>query len=353
MLDRPTDSAIVASDPGADRGVVARLLRSRSRRPYLLAAAVFLALAAINAALQPTFLTVGVAASNLSAFLPLTLLAIGETYVVLVSDIDLSNGGIVSLVNVSVVELIERFGQSGGSYAIGVAGGLAIGLIAGAFNGFCVAFLRFQPIVTTFATSVIFVGLALWVLPQAGGQVPPQFYNVYAGATLGVPNVLIALVAAALFAAVVARTRFYQALRAAGGNMQAAFYTGLPVARVRLMAYVLSGILRVPVRARARRRDRFGRSPYWRRAHIVIRYRGCARRNVACRMRGKRNRQHPRRIHSRAHQQRHLLRPCAVRMAGAHPRRNHSGRPFGRRGDGASDKALTCSRARSPSSSGR
>ncbi len=241
MLDRPTDSAIVASDPGADRGVVARLLRSRSRRPYLLAAAVFLALAAINAALQPTFLTVGVAASNLSAFLPLTLLAIGETYVVLVSDIDLSNGGIVSLVNVSVVELIERFGQSGGSYAIGVAGGLAIGLIAGAFNGFCVAFLRFQPIVTTFATSVIFVGLALWVLPQAGGQVPPQFYNVYAGATLGVPNVLIALVAAALFAAVVARTRFYQALRAAGGNMQAAFYTGLPVARVRLMAYVLSG----------------------------------------------------------------------------------------------------------------
>jgi ribose transport system permease protein len=241
MLDRPTDSAIIASDPGADRGVVARLLRSRSRRPYLLAAAVFLALAAINAALQPTFLTVGVAASNLSAFLPLTLLAIGETYVVLGSDIDLSNGGIVSLVNVSVVELIERFGQSGGSYAIGVAAGLAIGLIAGAFNGFCVAFLRFQPIVTTFATSVIFVGLALWVLPQAGGQVPPQFYNVYAGATLGVPNVLIVLVAAALFAAVVARMRFYQALRAAGGNMQAAFYTGLPVARVRLMAYVLSG----------------------------------------------------------------------------------------------------------------
>jgi ribose transport system permease protein len=241
MLDQPTDSADLTLGPAAERGVVARLLRSSSRRPYLLAAAVFLALVAVNAALQPTFLTVSVAASNLSAFLPLTLLAIGETYVVLGSDIDLSNGGIVSLVNVVVVELIERFGQSGESYAIGVAAGLAIGLIAGAFNGFCVAFLRFQPIVTTFATSVIFVGFALWVLPQAGGQVPPQVYNAYAGATLGVPNVLIVLVAAAMFAAFVARTRFYQTLRATGGNMQAAFYTGLPVARVRLTAYVLSG----------------------------------------------------------------------------------------------------------------
>ena len=66
-------------------------------------------------------------------------------------------------------------GGSGRSFALGIAAGLALGLLAGAFNGFCVAFLRFQPIVTTFATSIIFAGLALWVLPQAGGQVPPEF----------------------------------------------------------------------------------------------------------------------------------------------------------------------------------
>jgi len=242
MLDRRMDSAVAQPGPGAGHGALASLFGARSRRPWLLAAGVFLALSIVSAVLQPTFLTFGVAASNLSAFLPLTLLAIGQTYVILGSDIDLSNGAIVSLVNVSVVELIEHFGQSGGSYAIGVAAGLAIGLIGGAFNGFCVAYLRFQPIVTTFATSVIFVGLALWVLPQAGGQVPPDFYNVYSGATLGVPNVLIMIVAAILLAAVIARTRFYQALRATGGNMQAAFFTGLPVARVRLAAYALSGL---------------------------------------------------------------------------------------------------------------
>jgi ribose transport system permease protein len=241
MLERPTEADAFAAGAPAERGVLALLVAQRTRRPYLLAAAVFLLLCVISALLQPTFLTFDVAASNLATFLPLTLLAIGQTYVVLGSDIDLSNGGIVSLVNVAVVELIERNGQSGGSYATGVAAGLAIGLAAGAFNGFCVAYLRFQAIVATFATSVIYVGLALWVLPQAGGQVPPAVYEVYAGTTLGVPNVVVFLAAAALFAFVVARTRFYQALRASGGAMQAAFYTGLPVARVRLTAYVLSG----------------------------------------------------------------------------------------------------------------
>ena len=210
MLRRSMNSATIAAGVAVEQGFAARLIASRSRRPYLLAAAVFLLLAAINAMLQPTFLTFDVAASNLSAFLPLTLLAIGETYVVLGSDIDLSNGGIVSLVNVAVVELIERFGQSGESYAIGIAAGLAIGSVAGAFNGFCIAYLRFQPIVTTFATSVIYVGLALWVLPQAGGQVPAEFYNAYAGAIFGIPNVLLVLVAAALFAAVLARKTICQ-----------------------------------------------------------------------------------------------------------------------------------------------
>lgn len=236
MADRIVTSASVGN------GLFGRLIASRSRRPYLLAVAALFVLAAVNTILQPTFLTFGVAISNLSAFLPLTLLAIGETFVVLGSDIDLSNGGIVSLVNVIVVEVIEGMGGTPASFAIGIAAGLATGLAAGAFNGFCVAYLRFQPIVTTFASSVIFVGLALWVLPQAGGQVPADFYNAYAGGFLGVPTVLWILVVAIVFGAVIARSRFYYALRATGGNMQAAFQTGLPVARVRLTAYVISGL---------------------------------------------------------------------------------------------------------------
>jgi ribose transport system permease protein len=231
--------------PAAEAGTPGRPAPARlpaRRPPWLLAVAVLFVLASVNWLLQPNFLRPGVLASNIAAFLPMALVAVGQTYVVLASDIDLSAGAIVSLVNVTVVTIIETMGGTGTSIALGLATGIAVGLCAGAVNGFCVAVLRLQAIVTTFATGIVFSGLALWVLPEAGRQVPPEFYTAYAGAWLWVPTVIWILVAAALFAAVVSRTRYYHALRAVGGNMQAAYQTGLPVARVRLTAYVISGL---------------------------------------------------------------------------------------------------------------
>jgi ribose transport system permease protein len=221
----------------AFRGLVAG-----PRPPYLMAVAVFLVLCVVNAILQPTFLRFGVATSNLAAFLPMILVAVGQTYVVLASDIDLSAGAIVSLVNVAVVTIIDGMGGSGLSIALGLATGLVLGLVCGAFNGLCVAVLRFQPIVTTFATGIVFAGVALWILPEAGKQVPPAVYQAYAGAVLGVPTVVLILLGAVAFAAFVARTPFYHALRATGGSMQAAYQTGVPVAAVRIGAYAISGL---------------------------------------------------------------------------------------------------------------
>jgi ribose transport system permease protein len=215
---------------------------SAQRYPYLLAVAVLLVLAVTNAILQPTFLRFGVVVSNISAFLPMALVAVGQTYVVLAADIDLSAGAIVSMVNVIVVTIIEEMGGSGTSMALGLAAGILVGLAGGVLNGVCVAVLRFQPIVTTFATGIVFSGIALWVLPEAGRQVPPALYKAYAGAFLGVPTVLWILAGTALFAALISRTRYYQALRATGGNIQAAYQTGLPVGRVRIGAYTISGL---------------------------------------------------------------------------------------------------------------
>jgi ribose transport system permease protein len=215
---------------------------SSHRHPYLMAVAVFLVLCVINAVLQPNFLRYGVAVSNVAAFLPMALLAVGQTYVVLASDIDLSAGAIVSVVNVVVVTMIENMGGTGASIALGFATGVIVGVSCGAINGFCVSVLRLQPIVATFATGIVFSGFALWVLPEAGRQVPPVVYETYAATLLGVPMVLWILMGMIAFAAYVGRTRFYQALRATGGNIQAAYQTGVPVGRVRLTAYMISGL---------------------------------------------------------------------------------------------------------------
>ncbi|WP_119459384.1 ABC transporter permease [Rhodospirillaceae bacterium SYSU D60014] len=212
------------------------------RHTYLLSVVFFLILCGINIALQPSFLQPGVMVSNLSTFLPLILVSIGQTYVILASDIDLSVGSIVSLVNVATVSIIEGMGGTGGAIALGLTTGLGLGIAAGLFNGLCVALLRFQPIVTTFATGIIFAGLALWILPQAGKQVPATVWQTYGGSILGVQTVIWVLTLAVIFALVLARTRFHHALLATGGQMQSAFQTGLHVLRVRITAYALSGL---------------------------------------------------------------------------------------------------------------
>ncbi|MBT4711532.1 MAG: ABC transporter permease [Alphaproteobacteria bacterium] len=212
------------------------------RHPYLLAVGVFILLSIVNAILQPSFLRPAVAVSNLASFMPLILVAVGQTYVILASDIDLSVGFIISVVNVVVVTTIEALGGSGGAILAGFAAGIATGILAGLVNGLCVAVLRFQPIVTTFATGIIFAGVALWILPQAGGQVPAIVWRTYAGAVAGVPVVLWLLAAVLVFIAVFARTRFHTALVAVGGNMQAAYQTKLPVTRIRITSYVISGL---------------------------------------------------------------------------------------------------------------
>ncbi len=101
---------------------------SRHRHPYLMAAVVFVVLCVVNAVLQPTFLRYEVAVSNVAAFLPMALLAVGQTYVILAADIDLSTGAIVSVVNVGCVTIIETMGGTGASIALGFAAGLFLGV---------------------------------------------------------------------------------------------------------------------------------------------------------------------------------------------------------------------------------
>ncbi|MFD2261994.1 ABC transporter permease [Lacibacterium aquatile] len=205
--------------------------------------AAFLALLCIlNIILQPSFVTGNVLQSNIATFLPLILVAIGQTYVVLGGDIDLSAGLIVALSNVVCVQVIDSLGGNGVAVMAGLGAGLATGLVCGVINGLAVAYGRLQPIVASFATGVIFGGLAIWVLPEAGLPVPELYWDTYGGDLFGVRVVVWLLIIAIVIAALIARTRFQRALLATGGNRIGAYQSQVPVARMRLSAYVLSGL---------------------------------------------------------------------------------------------------------------
>lgn len=211
-------------------------------RPWLITLTVLILLAAANTILQPSFVEPAVLQSNLTTFLPLILVAIGQTYVILAGDIDLSVGSIVALSNVVTVSVFATLGNGPDAIPYGMAAGLATGFLCGLVNGFLVSVLRLQPIVTTFATGIVLAGAAIWVLPQAGLPVPDAYWMGYSGAVLGVPTVLAVLVAAGLCVAILSRSVFHAHLLAAGGNRAGAFQTGLPLVRLRIIAYGLSGL---------------------------------------------------------------------------------------------------------------
>lgn len=217
--------------------VFRRVLREN---PYLFALGLLALLVIVNIALQPNFFRLRVLSGNFRVLLPLMILAVGQTLVILGGGIDLSVGAMVSLVNTVLVTLILP--DSGpGTVTLAILAGLGAGMAAGALNGACVAFLRLQPIVTTYATSFVFAGLALLILPRPGGQLPRALTRFYRSTPGGLPLAVYIIVALLLLWALLKATRYGRYLYATGSRAEAAYTSGLPVSVVRFASYVLAG----------------------------------------------------------------------------------------------------------------
>src|SRR5690606_21191509 len=119
--------------------------RFLSSNTYLFALAVMLIALAINYNLQPNLFESRPLGGNFRAFLPLMLVAAGQTIVILGGGIDLSVGAIITLTNAIIAtRILEDASQV--QIMNGMLYACLIGMAAGAFNGLCVAYLRLQPI---------------------------------------------------------------------------------------------------------------------------------------------------------------------------------------------------------------
>ena len=198
---------------------------------------------AINLFLQPNMFARGTLNSNMRVFLPLILLAVGQAIVLLGGGIDISVGGVVSIVNTI---LATRVGLDGSPELMWqyVMISLLVGTLAGAVNGFFIAFLRLQPIITTYATSFLYAGMALFILPNPGGGIPAAIANLYRTSTpLGLPLAFYVIAILLLVWLYVSSTRYGKYLFAVGGKASAAYETAVPVTRVQFSIYVISGFM--------------------------------------------------------------------------------------------------------------
>jgi ribose transport system permease protein len=214
-----------------------------ARNPALFAFILLVLTLIINYFLQPNIFERDTLNSNMRVFLPIILLTAGQAIVILGGGIDISVGGIVSIINTI---LATRVGLEGSPQAMWqyVALSLAVGVLAGAINGFFVAFLRLQPIITTYATSFLYFGLALFILPNPGGGIPASIAELYrTNMPLGLPPAFYVIPIVLLVWWYVRSTRFGNYLFAVGGKAQAAYETAVPVTWIQFSTYVISGLM--------------------------------------------------------------------------------------------------------------
>jgi ribose transport system permease protein len=216
--------------------------RVMENKGSLLALVLFIVMFSFYVGNHPAGLNADVATTAANKGVLLALVAMAQTFVVLTAGIDLSVGMVFVLANCLASTIV-----TGGplATAVGIVGVLLAGAACGALNGALVIFGRLQPIVATLATSAIYYGLALWLRPVPGGDVNSDLADALTGQLPGgVPAVLAVLAGVVVVAWVpFRRSLLGRTAYAIGSSEQAAFMSGLPLARAKFLAYTLSGLL--------------------------------------------------------------------------------------------------------------
>jgi len=211
-----------------------RVLRDLRSVWMLLAVGLVLSIASPYFATSNNLLNVALATSVTA------LLAVGQTFVIILAEIDLSVGSVLSF-SAAVTALVLRHHST----VVGLAAGLAVGALVGLVNGVLVTKLRMPSFIATLAMMSVLAGLALQVTQGNPVSVSDySFQNIGQARAAGVPvPVWIMVVVFVFFGILLARTRFGRYVYATGDNAEAARLSGIPTARVKVAAFMVSGML--------------------------------------------------------------------------------------------------------------
>ncbi|MFO7320837.1 MAG: ABC transporter permease [Chloroflexota bacterium] len=170
------------------------------------------------------------------------LVALPMTFIIVTGGIDLSVGSIFGL---SAIVLGYSWQNLGLPLEIAIIIALVVGAICGLINGLFIVRVGVPPLIMTLATLALYRGLAEGISQARSARgFPEWFYVLGQGNFLGVPTQLwVFVIAAIIFGIVLARTTFGRTLYAMGNNELGARFSGLPVDRVKLIIYTLSGLL--------------------------------------------------------------------------------------------------------------
>ncbi len=169
------------------------------------------------------------------------ILALGETSVIISGGIDLSVGSVLAISGVAAGMVL---GQGGSPWLAGAAG-LLMGTAWGVVNGFMVAQWRLPSFIATLGAMGMARGVALIMtnaIPLSDGMLNFTYLGSARWGRVPFAVILVAIVAI-LVHIMLTRTRFGRRVFAVGGNAESARLSGVPVGRVHMGVYALSGLL--------------------------------------------------------------------------------------------------------------
>lgn len=166
--------------------------------------------------------------------------SIGMTFVILLGDIDLSTGTIISFVNIICAYMMVNMGIHP---VIAILVSLVAATLIGVLNGFMVSTVGIPAIIATYATQTAFYGLALII---CGGMPISGFSKGFAVIGQGyvgiVPiPVIIIIICFAIGSFILNKTYFGRYFYAVGGNVEAAKLSGIRVSRIKYLVFAISG----------------------------------------------------------------------------------------------------------------
>jgi ribose transport system permease protein len=169
------------------------------------------------------------------------ILAVGMMFMLVGGVFDLSVGAMASMIGVITGWLMKN---AGWPVPVAVAAGLAVAAAGGFLNGFIVARVRVNALITTLGTMGVFQGIALLIGGPGITFLPESFTKFGQSEVFGIQAPVLLMLGLAVVAHYcLAHTRFFRQLYYIGSNPKAAHLSGINVERLQILSFTLMGLI--------------------------------------------------------------------------------------------------------------
>lgn len=198
---------------------------------------------AVNAQLSPFFLNTRNLMRATADFMEMGLMILPMVFIIITANIDLSVASTLAM----CASLLGLLHIQGVNIWLAAGAALLLGGLAGALNGFLVARVKLPSLVITLGTFAFYRGMAFALLGDQAARGYPADFTFLGQGTLGAIrfpfSAVLFIFFAIIFGLVLHKTTFGRYLYAIGNNEEAARYAGVPVARIKMIIFILSGLM--------------------------------------------------------------------------------------------------------------